>query len=245
MLKCILIDDEPLALAVLEDDLKKIPFVEVAGKFTNPFQALHYLQQHPIDLVFVDIQMPDISGVQLVKSLPVKPMVIFSTAFSEFAIEGFDLDAVDYLLKPFSFDRLLKAVNKASEWMKIRNHSGLPDSPETEKNDEPVEKNYFFIKSDYMDIKVNVDEILYIEADKDYVKIFCNKQDKPFVTQINLKHIEEKLPMHKFYRIHRSYIIALEKITSIQKSRVIVGKEMIPIGDTYREDFLKKFGKAE
>ena len=222
MIRCLAIDDEILALDLLEDNIRKVPFLELAGRCKSAFEAIEILQREKIDLLFLDIQMPDISGIQFLKSLTVKPMVIFTTAFEKYALQGFELDVIDYLLKPFSFERFLKAANKAQEY-----HSLL------EKPDQQASFGYLFVKTDHRLVQVQISEILYIESMKDYVKIFLG--EKPVVTLLSMKTIEEKLPAADFLRVHRSFIVNVRKIHSIEKSHIRIMNHEIPIGDNYRE----------
>jgi DNA-binding LytR/AlgR family response regulator len=178
--------------------------------------------------------MPNLTGIQLLKGLAKKPMVIFTTAYSEHAAESYNLDAVDYLLKPFTFERFLKSVNKAYSRFSEKQDSSRPDTQEADKN---INAEYIFIKSDYKTIKVETKDILYIEGLKDYVKIYAGA--KPILSLLSLKSLEEKLPQKTFIRVHRSYIVSLYKIESIQKNRIVIGDKYIPIGDNYKENFYK------
>lgn len=230
-MRCIIIDDEPLALDLLEDDISKIPFLNLTHKFQSPFDALPLLKSGKVDLVFLDIQMPDITGLEFLKSLEIKPLVIFTTAYDQYALEGYNLDVIDYLLKPIPFDRLLKAAGKAQDYFKARkmDEAGYQDQSVTTYPD------YIFIKSGYDIMKVNIEDILFIEGLKDYVKIFVPPH--PILTLMNLKAIVDKLPPKKFIRVHRSYIVALEKIKAIRKNKIIIGDKEIPIGEHYKEAF--------
>lgn len=232
MIRCLIIDDEALALDLLEDNIRRVSFLELAGKCKNGFDAMELLQKEQIDLIFLDIQMPDISGIQFLRSLHKKPLVIFTTAFEKYALEGFELDVVDYLLKPFSFDRFLKSVNKAKDLLGLQQKKELP-----EKVVVPKVPEFLFVKSDYKLVKIDIKDILYIEGLKDYVKIFTG--EKPVITLLTLKAIEEKLPSSDFRRIHRSYIVNLRKIRFVQRNMVTIGGNAIPIGENYREGFLK------
>ncbi len=232
MIRCLIIDDEALALDLLEDNIRKVSFLELVGKCKSGFEALELLQKEKIDLIFLDIQMPDISGIQFLKSLSIKPLVIFTTAFEKYALAGFELDVVDYLLKPFSFERFLKSVNKAEEYM------GLRKKAFTSENEMPSKApEYLFVKSEYKLIKIDIKDILYIEGLKDYIKIYVG--GKPVITLLGMNAMEEKLPSVDFHRIHRSYIVNLHKIRFVQRSTVTIGDKAIPIGENYRESFLK------
>ena len=206
MIRCIAIDDEMLALDLIEDNIRKVPFLELVKTCRSAMEAMEVMRNNPVDLLFLDIQMPDISGIQLLKSLHHKPLVIFTTAFSTYAKEGFDLDVIDYLLKPYSFERFLKAVNKVHEYMDL--HERATNQPLAK--DVVTSQNYLFVKADYKLYKINIADILYIEGLKDYVKIYVS--EKPIVTQMSMKTLEEKLPPHDFIRVHRSFIVAFNKI---------------------------------
>ena len=233
MIRCIVIDDENLALELIEDDILKVPFLQLVKKCRSGIEALELLQTEKIDLLFLDIQMPDISGIQFLKSLPHKPLVIFTTAYEKYALEGFELDVVDYLLKPYSFERFLKAVNKAQEHLAIlENHQALPSAEGVSYSNQ-----FIFVKSDYKLVRIEIAEIQYIESLKDYIKIITG--DKPVVTLSSMKAIEEKLVAPDFVRVHRSFMVNLRKIQYIHRNFVKVGDKEIPIGDNYKESFLQ------
>src|SRR5690606_35381937 len=223
-LRCIIIDDEPLALDLLEDDISKIPFLTLTHKFQSPFDAMPLLKSGQVDLIFLDIQMPDITGLEFLKSLETKPLVIFTTAYDQYALDGYELDVIDYLLKPIPFDRLLKAAGKAQDFFVARN-----SIQSASRNSEMSYPDYIFVKSGYDILKININDILFIEGLKDYVKIFVPPH--PILTLMNLKAIVEKLPPNKFVRVHRSYIVALEKIKAIRKNKIIIDDKEIPIGE--------------
>ena len=227
MINCIIVDDEPLALNLMEDNIKKVPFLKLIKKCNSVTEALKIYNSEKIDLIFLDIEMPDISGIQFLKSLKTKPMVIFITAYEKYALESFELDVIDYLLKPVSFDRFLKAVYKAYEYfgfinIKSQSHENIG-----------VYSDYLFVKSDHKLIKINTSDILYIEGLKDYVKIFAG--GKPIFTLLSLKYLEENLSPKTFIRVHRSYIISIPKIEFIGKSKINIAGVSIPISDNYRE----------
>ncbi|MET7000804.1 LytR/AlgR family response regulator transcription factor [Chitinophaga defluvii] len=226
MIKCIAVDDEPLALEIIEDFIKKVPFLTLAGKFENAAKALRFLQDEPVDLVFLDIKMPDITGIEFLKSLKYPPLVVFTTAYGEYALDGFDLDVVDYLLKPVPFDRFLKAASKAHEYL-LANQQKTMDARSV--------ADYIFIKTEYKIIKINLEDILFIEALKDYTKIYTPFQ--PVLTLRSLKSFETKLPADKFIRVHRSYLVSLNKINSVEKNTVMIANQPIPISDGYRDRF--------
>ena len=229
MIRCLAIDDEMLALDLIEDNIKKVPFLELVQKCKSAIEAMEVLRTQPIDLIFLDIQMPDISGIQMLRSLNNKPLVIFTTAYSKYATDGFDLDVIDYLLKPYAFERFLKAVNKVHEYMDLRERT----ASHSNVRDVLASPNFLFVKADYKLYKINLKDILYVEGLKDYVKIYAS--DKPIVTQISMKALEEKLPSQDFIRVHRSFIVAFSKIDFIQKHMLTIGKKEIPISEHYRD----------
>lgn len=234
-MRCLIIDDEPLAVELLEDFVSKTPNLILVSKCSNAIEAMSILQNNKIDLIFSDIEMPDFSGIEFIKSLEVKPLFIFTTAYSHYAIEGFNLNAVDYLVKPIPFHRFLKAVNRAEEIYLLKKDGNLPPLKNV---DTP---NFIFVKSDYENIKLNFDDIKYFEGLKDYIKIFSTSH-KPLLTLSNFKKIEEKLPRHLFIRVHRSYIVSLKYINSVQRNRILIDGVRIPIGQNYKDEFIKKIG---
>lgn len=226
-LTCWIIDDEPLAQSLLEVYVVKTPFLSITGKFSSAVHALEELKSSEVNLIFLDIQMPDFNGLEFSKQVPMQTKIIFTTAFSEYAIDGYKVNAIDYLLKPFSYSEFLEAAQKALNWFKL-----------IQKADENTENESFFVKSEYKNIQIFFSDILYIEGLKDYIKIYTQKNSKPIITLMNLKSIEEILPKKLFMRIHRSYIIAINKIKELNKSQVKIGDKIIPIGETYHNDFL-------
>ena len=223
MITCIAVDDEPLALEILKKYIAKIYFLDLKGTFTDPFEAQKLLEEHPVDILFLDIQMPDINGIEFSKIVNKKnTAVIFTTAFSEYAVEGFNVDAIDYLLKPIEYDRFLKAVYKAKEYSDYLASQELQDG-------------YIFVKSDYQMVKINLKDILYIEGLDDYIKIYLPQ--KSILTLMTLKTIALKLPAKEFLRVHRSYIVPVTRIDHISKSKIKVGDKEIPIGVSYSESF--------
>ena len=221
MLKAIVIDDEPLALEVIKNLTEKITFVEIAGYFTNSFQAMAFLKSNPVDLLFLDIKMPDISGIELLKSIPDPPLVIFTTAYSEHAVEGFELDAIDYLLKPFSLARFLKACNKAYEF----------HGQKSNKYNAATALTHIFIKSGYEQVRVTLDEILYAESNGNYVTIVLEMQK--ITSRLTMSEAESLLPETDFIRVHRSYLVAKKHIHKIDKKAVWIQQTEIPLGAAY------------
>jgi DNA-binding LytR/AlgR family response regulator len=231
MIRCLAIDDESLALDLIEDNIRKVPFLELVKGCKSAFEAMEILQNEKIDILFLDIQMPDITGIQFLKSLQTRPLVIFTTAYEKYALEGFELDVIDYLLKPFSFDRFLKAINKAQDYLHLK---GSNASYET-ANEIQATSGYIFVKADYKLVKINFNEILYIEGLKDYVKIYT--EEKPVLTLMSLKSLEEKLPPADFVRVHRSFIVSIKKIRFIQRNFIHIGNKEIPISENHKEHF--------
>lgn len=232
MMTAIAIDDEPIALDIVKNLATKVPFIELGAIFTNAFEALNYIQQHKVDLLFLDIKMPDINGIDFLHSLPNPPMVIFTTAYSEHAVKSFELDAIDYLLKPFSLARFLKACNKAHELFHLRNRS------ETE-----TESAYIFVKDGYEQVKVQLADILFIEAAGNYTRIHLTN-DTLLSTRVSISDMQAMLPARKFIRIHRTYIIATDKISRFDKVQVCVGAHVVPIGAKYA-DVLEQLGSSQ
>jgi len=224
---CIAIDDEPLALAVIERFSSKVPSLELRGTFQNPLSALEFLQSHPVDLLFLDIHMPDLSGMEFLHSLTHKPLIIFTTAHTEYALESYEWDAVDYLLKPILFERFLKGVNKARHIM------------DREEDERPAtqEATYLFVKSDTRFFKINYRDILFIEGMRDYIAIHTEQQR--ILTLMSMTKMLHKLPSCDFKRVHKSYIINVQHIDLIQHNRVQLAGKEIPVSSTYKEDFQK------
>ena len=225
MINCLLIDDEPLALQLLEDFIKKTPYLKLAGKFEEPLQALPILESQQIDLLFLDIKMPDISGIDFFKSLVNKPQVIFTTAYSEFAIDGFELKAMDYLLKPVSFEKFITACNRVKEYLDFKNLK------ETKSQD------YFFINVSHKLHKIFYDDILYLEGYKDYTKLYLSSSNNPLLVLHNLKYFEDMLDKKEFIRIHRSYIVPIRKVNTASRKSVTVQANSLPVSDNYRDNF--------
>lgn len=228
---CIIVDDEPLALDLIEEYVKKTPFLELIGKCSSPFQAMDQMQVQIPDLLFLDIQMPGLTGIDFYKSLQDGPRVIFTTAYSHYAVEGFKVDALDYLVKPFNYQEFLKAASKALNWFRLTDTQ--QNSPSVQLESEKV----IFVKSEYKLLKVEYDKIVYIEGLKDYVKIFTTDRPKPILSLMTLKSLEEKLPSNQFMRVHRSYIVNLFQIKVIERSRIVFGSTYIPVADGYKEKF--------
>ena len=235
MLRCIAVDDEPLALELLEDNISNLPYLQLVAKCSNAKEAIKVMQEQTIDLIFLDIQMPGLTGLQFIQSLSTRPMIILVTAYEKFALEGFNLDVVDYLVKPVALDRFVKACNKALELFQLKN-SGK------ENSNEPV-PDYFFVNVDYSLLKVAYPDIKYIEGLKDYIKIHLKSSSKPIITRMTMKAIEEQLPISQFIRIHKSYIVSIAFITAIRKNSVFIEQLELPVSETYQEALMKLAGK--
>ena len=228
MIKAIAIDDEPPALKVIENFCEKIDFVNLEKTFNKPNEALKHLNKFPVDLLFLDINMPSVNGIDFYRALEQNTLVIFTTAYSEYAVEGFNLNAVDYLLKPFTFERFLQATNKANDFLNYQMQNENTASP------------YLFIRADYSLVKITISNILYIEGLDDYLKIHLENQ-RPVVTRMTMKALLEKLSSKDFIRVHRSFIVPFSKIGSLRNKVVSVEGKEIPIGTSYEENFLKYF----
>lgn len=226
-LRCIVVDDEPLGRNLMVENIALIPFLELAGTAKNAFEALELLESEKIDLIFLDIQMPGMTGTKFVESLTQKPMIIFVTAYEEFAVESYNLEVVDYLMKPVSVERFTKAANKAYERFNL-----------VSKENKNAELDYMFVNVEYSLVKVNFDTITHIEGLKDYIKIFVTTAVHPILTKSTLKGIEEKLPEGKFLRVQKSFIVNLDKIESIRNHRISIGKFEIPVSDSSMESLL-------
>jgi DNA-binding LytR/AlgR family response regulator len=231
-MNCIAIDDEPLELEIISEFCKKIRLVDLVGKFTDPMDAIKLLNSREIDLIFLDIKMPQMDGFELLKSLYNPPLVIFSTAYREYASQGFDNDAVDYLIKPYSFDRFSKAINKAFQLNKLKKRIDVLDEDKLR-----ISCGFMMVKVEYSTILVNLNDILYIEGMKDYVKIYSG--GKPILTKTTMKNIIEKLPTERFFRVHKSFIVSVDKINMIENSRIIINNQRIPVGESFRIPFFE------
>ncbi|WP_460544209.1 LytR/AlgR family response regulator transcription factor, partial [Echinicola sediminis] len=234
-LNCIIIDDETLALDILEDYIAKIPMLELSGKFDSAIKAMDCILRQNIDLIFLDINMPDINGIKFYEGLPVKPKVIFTTAYSEYAVKGFEINAVDYLLKPISFDRFFQAVSKLFKGIGT---SMEPSSFPANENKGPKEDSGFiFAKVEHSTVKINLNDISYFEGFKDYVKIHLIQEDKPVLTLNSIKHYEMSLFSKGFIRVHKSFIVSIQQIENISRNKVKLIKKniFIPIGDAYKD----------
>ncbi len=230
MMNCIAIDDEPLALGLLKDNISKVPFLNLVAACNNSFEAMETMQAQSVDLVFIDIQMPGLTGLQFIASLEKKPLVIFITAYKQYAVESYDLDVVDYLVKPVALDRFIKACNRAKELFELK----------TGKKNMPTEiKDHFFVNADYSQLKVKFDDIIWMKGYGDYIKFHLKSAEHPLVVRTSFKELERELPQNKFLRIHKSYSVAIDEITSIRKNSIFLGEKELSVGETFRESVEK------
>jgi len=234
MLRCLAIDDEPLALELLEDNISKVPFLELIATCSNPLEAMRVLEEETIDLIFLDIQMPGLTGLQFIQSLSEKPMFILITAYEKYALEGYNLDVVDYLVKPVSLDRFIKACNKARELHQLKTGR---------EKEGPTNASYFFINVDYSLVKIVFADIMWIEGFKDYLKVHLKSTSRPIVARLTMKSIEEQLPAAIFIRVQKSFIVSKEHITAVRKNSVFINDVEIPVGDNYKEAIAALTGK--
>lgn len=238
-INCVAIDDEPMALEIIRDYASRIPFMNLEQTFENALNSIDYIRSNKTDLLLLDVQMEGLNGIQLVQILKHKPMVIFTTAHDKYAIEGFDIGAIDYLLKPFTFERFLKAITKAYEKLQVPEDH---DHKESQNGSNGHHNNgIIFIKTEFRLEKINVSDILYVEGMSDYLRIVTTQ--KRLMTLMNFKKMEEMLPVANFCRVHKSYIVALDKIENIERNRIKIADRLIPISDTYKKpffDFLTK-----
>ena len=228
-ISCIAIDDEPLAVKKISAYIQKTPFLELVAECRSAFEAMEIINNHAVQLIFIDINMPDLNGMEFVKSLTVKPYVVFTTAYSKYAVEGFQVDAADYLLKPINYSSFLKAANKVKNLIDLNTNS--------QKESIRATASHLFVKSDYKLIRIELDDIRYIESQHEYIKIHL-VNNKPVMTQLSMKSIEEQLPSDRFMRVHRSFIVNLKRVSVVERNRIVFdGKVYIPVSEQYKENF--------
>lgn len=228
ILSCAIVDDEPLALDLLETYVEKTPFLQLKGKYASAVEAMKGLQEQSVDLLFLDIQMPELDGLEFSHMVMPETRIIFTTAFGQYALDGYRVNALDYLLKPVSYRDFLEASNKALQWFELKGAADCNTGDEEEK--------YIYVKSEYKLVQISLKDILYIEGLKDYVKIYTETESRPIMSLMSLKSLEERLPASRFLRVHRSYIVQKSKIKLIDRGRIVFGKEYIPISDSYKQD---------
>jgi DNA-binding LytR/AlgR family response regulator len=230
MLNCLIVDDEPLALDLLESYVRKTPFLHFAGRCNSALAAMEMVQKGDIDLLFLDIQMPELNGLEFSKMIGDTPKVIFTTAFQQYALDGFRVNALDYLLKPISYQEFLQAANKAARWFDLLRH---------QSSNEGI-NDTIFVKTEYKLVQITLSDILYL---KDYVKIYLESVPEPILSLMSMKSVEERLPSDRFMRVHRSFIVQLDKIKTIERNRIVFGKIHIPISDSYKDHFMEFLNK--
>ena len=237
-INCLIVDDEELARNLVENYINRLPHLNVVGKCANPFEAMQVLQENKVDLMFLDIQMPELTGVEFLRTLPQKPLVIFTTAYKEYAMEGYELDVVDYLLKPFRFERFLQAVNKAGKLLKPDNNTPNNSTAPPVEQKKEKQKDYILVKSDFKVFRIFFKDILYIESMKEYVAY--HTPNGRTLSLGSLKKLEQELPPESFMRIHKSYIANISYIAALEGNMVHLGKKKLPIGTSYKEEVLKR-----
>lgn len=235
MIRCLIVDDEPLALHILEDYMAKVPFLQLVKSTTNPIEALTLVQEGNVDLVFLDVQMPELTGIQFLRIANGRAKVILTTAYPQYALEGYELDVIDYLLKPIAFDRFFKSVQKAQAVLQPAAKPAHMEQVQQQQQD--FLSDFIFVKTEHKIQKVYLNDILFIEGLKDYISIFTSAER--IITLQNMKKMEDALPGKNFIRVHKSYIVSINKIDSIERSRIFIADKIIPVGDTYREEFFK------
>lgn len=228
-IKCILIDDEPPALGLLKNYATRVPFLDVISTFTNAVEALEFISNNKVDLVYMDVQMPELSGIELAERIAPPTRIVFCTAFENYAVQGFRLDALDYLVKPFNYNDFLKTAIKAREWFELN---------EMNKNSAPTPQ-HLFVKSGYKTIRIDLSKVLHFEGLKDYIKIYLENHASPILTLMTMKNMISILPPSHFIRTHRSFIVNLSKIDSFEKSHINIGDKEVPISDSYKSDFMR------
>ncbi len=230
---CVVVDDEPMALNLVESYVEKTPYLELKKKCSSALEALEYIKATPVDLLFLDIQMPDLTGIEFSKMLPRETRVIFTTAFDQYALEGFKVEALDYLLKPFDYAEFLAAANKAQTWFEL-----VKGNKQTQ-NLISEEKEFLFVKSEYKQLRIKLADVLYFEGLKDYIKIWLKDNPKPVLTLMSLKSLQKELPEAQFMRVHRSFIVSLKNIEIIERSQIIINDQRISVSEQYKPQFLE------
>ncbi|WP_343330974.1 LytTR family DNA-binding domain-containing protein [Polaribacter staleyi] len=230
-ISCVIVDDEPMALNLVESYVEKTPFLVLKKKCSSAIEAMEFIKNEPVDLLFLDIQMPDLTGIEFSKMLPKETRVIFTTAFDQYALEGFKVEALDYLLKPFDYAEFLAAANKANTWFELV--KGKQQKVVSE------EKEFLFVKSEYKQLRIKLADVLYFEGLKDYIKIWVKDNPKAILTLMSLKSLEEELPETHFMRVHRSFIISLKNVEVIERSQIIINNQRITVSEQYKPKFLE------
>lgn len=238
-ISCVIVDDEPMALNLVESYVLKTPFLELKNKCSSAIEAMEFLRSNPVDLLFLDIQMPDLTGIEFSKMLPKETRVVFTTAFDQYALEGFKVEALDYLLKPFDYAEFLAAANKAHTWFELVKGKSQTQVQVAAAMPHLEEKEFLFVKSEYKQLRIKLDDVMYFEGLKDYIKIWVKDNPKPILTLMSLKSLEEELPETKFMRVHRSFIVALKNIEVVERSQIIINSQRITVSEQYKSKFLE------
>jgi DNA-binding LytR/AlgR family response regulator len=228
---CVIVDDEPMALNLVESYVEKTPFLVLKKKCSSAIEAMEFVKNEPVDLLFLDIQMPDLTGIEFSRMLPKETRVIFTTAFDQYALEGFKVEALDYLLKPFDYAEFLAAANKANTWFELVKGK--------KQNILSEEKEFLFVKSEYKQLRIKLADVLYFEGLKDYIKIYLKDEPKPILTLMSLKSIEAELSNTQFLRVHRSFIVSLKNVEVIERSQIVINKQRITVSEQYKPKFLE------
>lgn len=236
-LTCVIVDDEPMALNLVESYVEKTPFLKLQNKYSSAIDAMEFLNTQEVDVLFLDIQMPDLTGLEFSKMLPKHTRVIFTTAFDQYALESFKVEALDYLLKPFNYAEFLTAANKAKEWFALVKGNNI--TPNTTTNTASKKLEFLFVKSEYKQLRIKLADVIYFEGLKDYIKIYLKGEPKPILTLMSLKSLQEKLPEEDFLRVHRSFIVALKNIEVIERSQIVINKQRITVSEQYKPKFLE------
>ncbi len=251
-IKCAIVDDEPLALDLLESYVRKTPILTMNGRYSSAVEAMGGIQENPVDIIFLDIQMPDLNGLDFSKTIDTsRTRIIFTTAFNQYAVDGYKVNALDYLLKPVSYVDFIGAVNRAQKWYELNHGPSISTTgkeedntlltSDTNKNQENDENGYIFVKSDYKLMRINFAEILYIEGLKDYVKIYLTSSTKPILSLSSMRSLESILPSNHFFRTHRSYIVNMSKVKILERGQIVFGDKYLPISESYKENVQKYF----
>lgn len=237
ILNCVLIDDEPLALNLLESYVRKTPFLNLVGSYPSAVAAMHDIYDQKVDLLYLDIQMPDLDGLEFAKMLPPETRIVFTTAFAQYALDGYRVNALDYLLKPISYKDFLESANRALHWFELTQTSCSGESEPLHPS-QSLAVDCIYVKSEYKLVRVQLDDILYIEGLKDYVKIYTENESRPILSLNSMKAMEERLPAERFLRVHRSFIVQKNKIRVIERGRIIFGDVYIPVSESYKQEWL-------
>lgn len=241
-MRCIIIDDEPLAIEILSSYCQKLDFIDLVKTYTNPLDAISEIKEKKIDLIFCDIEMPQINGIDFMGTLDNKPFFIFTTAYSQYAVDGFELNAVDYLVKPIPYHRFIKSVSRVQDLISKKQKTIMEANVFSSTGDNSVDKKFIFVKAEYESIKIDLDQIEYVQGLKDYLKIHIYNTNKTILTLMSFKEIMSKLPSNQFLRVHKSYIVNVNFIKTVQRNRIVINDMRIPVGESHKEAFFSILG---